>query len=114
MIAEQEMIPAAIREIVEQSKLAAIERGDVHKITADDLRLTVEDTKEHNELCREPVVDDRSELERLGQALGYEVGKAVTQVMDDWDHEEIEVTGDTVGEAVAEKVNTMAERKVAA
>lgn len=77
LIAEQRMIPAAIREIVEQSKLAAIERGDVHQITADDLRITVEDTKEHNELCKEPARDDRSEFEKFGDALGTKVGEAV-------------------------------------
>jgi ATP-dependent 26S proteasome regulatory subunit len=51
-MAKMVLIPAAIREIVEQSKLAAIERGDVHHITADDLDVTVENTKEHNELLK--------------------------------------------------------------
>ena len=109
MIAEQEMIPAAIREIVEQSKLAAIERGDVHKITAADLRLTVEDTKEHNELCKEAPVDDRSELERLGQALGREVGKSLGAALEDWDGED----RDVLVNDVERDVNILAERKVA-
>lgn len=111
MIAEQEMIPAAIREIVEQSKLAAIERGDLHKITADDLRLTVEDTKEHNELCKEPAVDDRSELEKLGQAMGREVGKSVMAVFERQEADE-EWAEDTVKD-IEKDVNVIAERKVA-
>ena len=70
-------IPAAIREVVEQSKLSAIERGDVHKITAEDLQVTAENTREHMELLRETPVDSRSELERAATAVGREIAKAL-------------------------------------
>lgn len=74
-------IPAAIREVVEQSKLAAIERGDFHNITADDLKVTAENTKEHMELLKDAPKDDRSDLEKLGDALGNRVGGAIVEIV---------------------------------
>ena len=75
-------IPAAIREVVEQSKLAAIERGDTHYITAEDLRVTAENTREHMELLREAPKDDRSELEKLGDAVGMRIATTLAQSID--------------------------------
>lgn len=85
-------IPAAIREVVEQSKLAAIERGDVHNITPDDLEVTALNTREHMELLKEPTRDDRSDLEKLGDAVGKQIGDAVGKIArvayNTWDGEE--------------------------
>ena len=74
-------IPAAIREVVEQSKLAAIERGDVHRITSEDLKVTVENTLEHMDLLKETPKDDRSDLEKLGDALGKRVGESTMKIV---------------------------------
>lgn len=85
-------IPAAIREVVEQSKLAAIERGDVHNITPEDLELTALNTREHMELLKEPVKDDRSDLEKMGEAVGRQIGATIGKVIVEsytkWDGEE--------------------------
>lgn len=103
-------MPAAIREVVEQSKLAAIERGDVHHITAEDLKVTAEDTREHNELLKEVPVDDRSELERLGDAVG---GRIADAVLTAWNDDEMRGTVAEYSE-VGEVVHKITKRRRAA
>lgn len=101
----QGFIPAAIREVVEQSKLAAIERGDVHHISAEDLRVTAENTKEHMELLKEAPKDDRSELEKFGDAVGKRMSTAILEA---WNGEETELA-----EANEDRIHDITRRKVA-
>ena len=97
LLGDGSFIPAAIREVVEQSKLAAIERGDVHNISAEDLRVTVEATREHMELLKEPVKDDRSDLEKAADAFGRRVASTLTEALGDNDYEDVEgVIGDAL------------------
>lgn len=99
-------IPAAIREVVEQSKLAAIERGDVHNITAEDLRITVEGTREHMDLLKEPVKDDRSDLEKAADAFGKRVASTLVNALDNDGFE-------NVREVLEEKLGEPGKRKAA-
>ena len=101
-------IPAAIREVVEQSKLSAIERGDVHHITAEDLRVTAENTKEHMALLKETPTDTRSELEKFGDAIGARVADKLGDVVSD----ALENDSDAA-DAVREEVNSFIKRRAA-
>lgn len=100
-------IPSAIREVVEQSKLSAIERGDMHHITAEDLLITTENTKDHMELLREQPKDDRSELERFGDALGRSLAAKFDAYFDNQEDD------DTAGEDLGKIISSVAKRKAA-
>jgi len=71
-------IPAVIREVVERSKLAAIGRltGDEPlKLHTVDLVTAAEGMLNHLQLLQPKDEDERSDLEKLGSALGNAIGK---------------------------------------
>ena len=109
----QGFIPAAIREVVEQSKLAAIERGDVHRITAEDLRVTAEGTREHMELLKDTPRDDRSELEKLGDAFGKRAGEAIINIWSGYGADHAYARDESNMDSVDAAVERMTKRKAA-
>jgi len=69
-------IPAVIREAVERAKLSSVARGGKLEITEDDLLLAAETLVDHITLLNEEK-NDPSQIEALGQHLGFGMIKAV-------------------------------------
>lgn len=62
-------IPAVVREVVERAKLAAISRGDVYSIVAEDLSTATAGMMYHLELMRVPQPDVRSDIEKAAEIV---------------------------------------------
>jgi len=75
--------PAVLREVVERSKLASMRRlkaGDVLKITAVDLEVTVNGIEDQLKLLEPKATDTRTNAEKLGDAMGRRVVEGMTKI----------------------------------
>jgi transitional endoplasmic reticulum ATPase len=86
--------PSDIREAVERSKYAALDRsgGDPNIVlTADDLLGAAHDMQEHIEMVKPEEPDERSEMEKAADTLGEWVHSAITgQESDEAEAEEVQ------------------------
>lgn len=73
-------IPAAIREVVERAKLAAVPRSQGGKVTisAVDLLNAADSMKAHLDMLKEKPVSPPGDFEKLGYVLGGQIRAAIT------------------------------------
>lgn len=75
-------VPAVLREVVERSKLGALGRDEVMKITAGDLEKTARSMKAQLKLLEPKAQDNRTNAEKLGDSMGRRVAEAMDRICD--------------------------------